>query len=175
MNGKTVDIKNLSEFVILYFAKNGIPINHLKLQKILYYIQAWHMVYFDGNPLFEDVPEAWVNGPVYRSIYEKFKMLGSCDNLNINGDYSIDVDNHFEEIKNKMNLEEEQYDFLNDIFNHYALMPHEKLILLTHIEKPWNQAREGMGPFEYSDNKISHKSMCEYYKQRLEKSKQLEK
>ncbi len=59
-----VYILALADYVVLYLSKNNVEITHLKLQKIIYYIQAWSLVYHD-NELFNESPQAWVNGPVY--------------------------------------------------------------------------------------------------------------
>jgi len=172
MKGKTTNVKDLSQFLLLYFIKDGIEINHLKLQKILYYIQSWHLVYFDNNPLFEDKPEAWVNGPVYRKVYNELKQIGIYDNINAEKLKCQDIDNEFETIKSKLNLEPEQFIFLGDIIKHYAYMPSNKLIYMTHIDAPWNEARKDVGAFDYSDNIISHDSMYSFYKNLLSTTKE---
>ncbi len=43
-----------------------------KLQKLCYYSQAWALVW-DGEPLFKQRIEAWVNGPVIPALYEKHR------------------------------------------------------------------------------------------------------
>ena len=43
-----------------------------RLQKLLYYCQAWHLVWAD-RPLFPERIEAWANGPVVREVYERHK------------------------------------------------------------------------------------------------------
>ena len=63
-----IDINKVMQITILYCQINGYTINPLKLQKLLYFIQAWHIALFEKNTLWEELPEAWVNGPVYRSI-----------------------------------------------------------------------------------------------------------
>ncbi len=37
-----------------------------KLQKLVYYSKAWHLVW-EGEPLFPEHIEAWANGPVVRT------------------------------------------------------------------------------------------------------------
>ena len=34
------------------------------------------MVFFDKQLLFDEQPQAWVNGPVYPSVYQRFKSVG---------------------------------------------------------------------------------------------------
>ena len=65
---KTIDSIILSKFII---DKLDV-VSHLKVQKLLYYINAWHMVYFN-DPIIEDDFEAWVHGPVSRKVYSNLK------------------------------------------------------------------------------------------------------
>jgi uncharacterized phage-associated protein len=44
----------------------------MKLQKLLYYCQGWHLAW-DGEPLFGEEFEAWLSGPVCRELYELHK------------------------------------------------------------------------------------------------------
>jgi len=48
------------------------PMPHLKLQKLAYYVEAWHLAYF-GEPLIEDNFQAWLHGPVSPRIWKQFK------------------------------------------------------------------------------------------------------
>lgn len=69
--------KNNKVFVVAdYFLKMvdrdaGGSITHLKLQKLVYYAQAWHLV-FTGKPLFSNEIQAWVHGPVCPDLYKKY-------------------------------------------------------------------------------------------------------
>mgnify|MGYP007100113896 CR=1 FL=1 len=157
MAPKKIDIEKISDFIINFCNEQGVSISPLKLQKLLYYIQAWHLVYFNQNPLFEDVPEAWVNGPVYRTIYDRFKDIGIYDNIPSNKAQNT------KEIIEGLDLTTEQKEFLDSVLQHYAFMTHDKLVYLTHAEKPWNEARRGLSNFEYSNKDITHNLMYSYY------------
>ncbi|MDR1041446.1 MAG: DUF4065 domain-containing protein [Deltaproteobacteria bacterium] len=52
-----------------------VALTHLKIQKLLYYAQGWHMVYCD-LPLFEDNIHAWKYGPVVETVYQLLKHRG---------------------------------------------------------------------------------------------------
>ena len=54
------------------------PVDPLKLQKILYFAQGWHLAIMD-RPLFDEQIEAWPYGPVVSSIYHRFKRYGSTE------------------------------------------------------------------------------------------------
>lgn len=70
---KKTNISVMSHYIILFCNNLGVTINPLKLQKLLYYVQAWHISKFNKEILFDTLPEAWVNGPVYREVYDNFK------------------------------------------------------------------------------------------------------
>ncbi|MDP9903234.1 Panacea domain-containing protein [Arthrobacter bambusae] len=44
----------------------------MKLQKLVYYCQAWHLVW-EGHALFPEVIQAWASGPVCTALYELHK------------------------------------------------------------------------------------------------------
>lgn len=161
MEAKKVDILDLSSFLLNHFIKNEIEINPLKLQKVLYYIQAWHLVYFKKQNIFDDLPEAWVNGPVYRKVFDKYKNFRMYDRFYIKSKNNIE--NFYTESKKNLNLTGEQWKFLDAILLHYGTMSHEKLVCLTHLEEPWNNARKGIEPFAYSNQSISIDDMYKYY------------
>ena len=68
------DIKDIARYLGISLLSKGLSVSPLKLQKILYYSQSWHMVLFGrNNTLFVDAPQAWVNGPVYPVIFQEYK------------------------------------------------------------------------------------------------------
>lgn len=50
----------------------GDRLSLLKLQKLLYYAQAWALVYLKKS-LFEEDFEAWSHGPVLPSVWDQYK------------------------------------------------------------------------------------------------------
>jgi len=159
---KPVDINEVSDFIIFYCYNEQININPIKLQKILYYVQAWHLVFFDKHPLFYEEPMAWVNGPVYREIYNKYKKdWQRHENISIKK--GINIEEEMNKILNNLELDDEQVKFLFAVLQKYATMTSGQLVYLTHAEDPWNEAREGLQPFERSENTISFDSMYNYY------------
>ncbi|MBS0029472.1 Panacea domain-containing protein [Chitinophaga sp. 22321] len=166
-----VNITDYSNFVIYFLNAKGVEITPLKLQKVLYYTQAWHLVFFDKHPLFNEVPEAWVNGPVYRTIYTKYSKSWFKNNALIpelpEGAKFLDVAN---EMLDTLHLDEKQTSFVNAILTKYGFMEPERLVYLTHAELPWNEARSGVGLLERSNKEISLDTMYSYYKSRVEKN-----
>jgi uncharacterized phage-associated protein len=166
MNPRTIDIQDLAEFTIRYCYAVPTHISNLKLQKLLYYIQAWHLVYFNKHPLFEVQPEAWVNGPVYRDVYNKFKE-------NYGEHIILETPNSKEEsykaVIDRLNLSDHQSKYLQSVLANYASRSAEHLVFRTHREKPWNEARKGLGPLDYSDSPITFDMMYNYYSSLIKK------
>lgn len=166
-----IKIMDLVKFLIYYFNVEGIEITPLKLQKILYYIQAWHLVFFNKHSLFSEAPEALVNGPVYRCVYNYFKQRWFKNNpvlINLSNEKLVDgLKDRFD----KLNLNDEQQNYLNAVLKKYGQLSSGHLVYLTHAEDPWNKTREGFGIFDKCDRKISFDLMYEYYnKKRLNKN-----
>ena len=69
-------VNQIANQLLLYSADMGRELmTNMKLQKMLYYQQGFHLAYF-GTPLFEEDIEAWMYGPVVPSVYEKYKGFG---------------------------------------------------------------------------------------------------
>lgn len=144
-------------------------INPLKLQKLLYYIQVWHIVNFKKDYLFSELPEAWVNGPVYRSVYDTLKTKFF---KNQNYVYKYEGEKLNEELSSslkELELTPKQEKLVFAVLDNYGPMSDEKLVFLTHKEDPWNKAREGLSPIERSARKISVDDIFTFYTSRLKK------
>src|SRR3989344_4790521 len=68
----------LSEYFISKNKKENLGLSNKKLQKLLYYAQAWSLVLKD-NKIFDDKIEAWVHGPAIPLVYATFKDFGFKD------------------------------------------------------------------------------------------------
>lgn len=173
---RTVDIKDYTIYLGLSMLTKGLSVSPLKLQKLLYYQQAWHMVYFGPeNTLFNEEPHAWVNGPVYPSIYRAYrdKVPGMCDHLKQKDFISDDaeVTSEMKDLVAKMGLTADEVELTERVIMLYGSKTQNQLILLTHSEKPWSEQREGMAPYEYSDKPISLNTMYHYYKERYDRNR----
>ena len=156
-----VDILEFSDFLITYFTELGAPISHLKLQKLLYYVQAWHLVHTD-DCLFEDVPEAWTNGPVYRTVYDKYKVFKD-------GELTPSGEDNFTKKIDKFNLTEVQQAVINSVLHSYGKMSPLRLVHKTHSENPWMDARGDLSAFALCETQISLDVIKNYYSARIPK------
>ena len=122
-------------------------ITPLKLQKLLYYAQAWSLV-FRGKALFYEDTEAWVHGPVIPPVYHRYKHHG----------YNIIPQDDF-----CGELATDEIDILNLVWMSYGKKSAKSLEELTHSEYPWIKAREGFCASQPSTKKISILDMRSYY------------
>lgn len=140
-----IDSIELSKYIISKMYIKGKKINHLKLQKLLYYIEAWHLVYTE-EALIEDDFEAWLHGPVVRKVWNLYKS------------YSVMFDDLPDVTPSKINLTEEQEQIIDDVLDEYGDKTGYYLECLTHVEEPWIEAR-GRGENQI----ISREIMKKYY------------
>ncbi len=134
--------------------ESGDTVSHLKLQKLVYYSQAWHYTLFN-QPLFEEKIEAWMHGPVIRSVYNRFQDIPIYNP--IMRDAIIDVPYPTSETT----------DLLEDINQIYGEHTAKYLEDLTHQEDPWIIARQGLPSYAYCENEITLSSMKEFYTKKL--------
>ena len=102
-------------------ANGGELLTNLKLQKLLYYQQGFHLANF-GTPLFKEDIEAWMYGPVVPCIYDHFREYGA-KGLQYDG-----------EIISLTDPEEELFAQVYDSFRDFSAIG---LMNRTHKEKPW--------------------------------------
>jgi uncharacterized phage-associated protein len=138
------------EDVAAYILTKRGSMSAMKLQKLCYYAQAWHLVW-DDRPLFDNRIEAWANGPVIPDLYKLHRGRFQLSAGEIAGDPSRLDDSEVETI-------EAVLEFYGDRSAHW-------LSELTHREAPWadTRAAAGLGPMQRGDVEIDHAAMAEYY------------
>jgi uncharacterized phage-associated protein len=119
----------------------------MKLQKLVYYSQAWSLVW-DEQPIFTEEIQAWASGPVVRELYDVHRGRFEIDSL---AKGSI----------NSLNAKEKET--IDAVLGAYGNKSAQWLADLTHMERPWDDARECIAPGENCENEITHASMVEYY------------
>lgn len=132
-------------FLSLVNTEDGEGITNLKLQKLIYYAQGFHLAISD-QPLFSEDIEAWVHGPVVPEIYQAYKQYGGGP---IPIPESLDLAKYSEP-------EMELLDEIHEVFGQFSAW---KLRNMTHVEPPWADTPQG--------EVISHAAMQRYFKTRL--------
>lgn len=130
-------------------------ISNKKLQKLVYYAQAWSLALND-KPLFSDPFEAWIHGPAIPSLYRKFKKFGFNPVESQNPQF------------NSLNFPET--DIVDEVWQVYGKYDGNYLEILTHQEDPWITTRDAIEFDPSASNEISHDSMKRFYRQQLKKN-----
>jgi uncharacterized phage-associated protein len=141
----TVAVEDVAEFIL---TRMGGELPAMKLQKLVYYSQAWALVWDDG-PLFEEPIQAWVNGPVVPALYAKHSGKYAVKAGTLGGDPT--------------KLTENASETISTVLAFYGAHNSQWLSDLTHAEDPWRNARRGHSPTERGTTVITHAAMCEYY------------
>lgn len=68
----------IADYIIKFCTENSLSLNNLKLQKIMYYLQAQSLVE-SGAPLFDESLQKWKYGPVVPSVYHEYKSHGASN------------------------------------------------------------------------------------------------
>ncbi|PPI08211.1 Panacea domain-containing protein [Rathayibacter sp. AY1B8] len=113
----------------------------MKLQKLVYFAQAWNLAW-TARPLFDEDFQAWSNGPVVRSVYAKNK-------------YGV--------LPAEVELSDEVKETLDSVLAFYGDRGYEELIQLTHDDAPWLEARRGLPGGAPSRKVVSQKTMLDFY------------
>jgi uncharacterized phage-associated protein len=119
----------------------------MKLEKLVYYCQAWHLARYHA-PLFAEEVEAWARGPVVRSLYERHRRLRSISDWS-HGDASA--------------LTEAEQGTVRWVATEYGSFSAERLSRMTHNEAPWQVARGDLPEGASSTAPISHAVMASFY------------
>jgi len=124
------------------------PISAMKLQKLLYYSQAWSLAWNEES-MFPERIEAWANGPVVPDIYQMHRGAFKVQESDFAGNPNI--------------LSDMQKNVVERVLDFYGQKDPQWLSELTHLEDPWKDARTGLSAGERGNTEISQASMAEYY------------
>lgn len=120
-------------------------LSNLKLQKLVYYAQGFHLA-LHGQPLFNERIEAWTHGPVCPAVYHEYKNFGSAP-ITV---AAVPCEN----------ISDEQADILEEVFEVFGQFSAWKLRNMTHEEQPWRE-------FEATGETITHDVLRRYFETRL--------
>ncbi|MGZ6554955.1 MAG: Panacea domain-containing protein, partial [Bacteroidia bacterium] len=135
----------------------------IKIQKILYYIEAYHLAYFE-QPIMEGEFEAWLHGPVSRKVWDHFKEKWPVIYAVVPAE-TEKAKKTIAEVESK--LDSEQVVYIDDILKEFGPRSSYELECLTHEEYPWNYARKGYTPSDRCEEIIPKNVMLEFYKTKL--------
>ena len=146
MSYKVLDV---CKYVIDYSNEKEYGISNLKLQKILYFIQAYFLIKQPSRCCFEDKIEAWDFGPVVPKAYRKYKQFGSSDIPTI-----ID----FEKSDSNDCITGDDKNLIKTVIDKFADYSATDLVGLTHKQSPWIDAY-----IPHMNREITPEAIKEYF------------
>lgn len=153
----TIDSALLADYIL---ERHG-PMSHLKLQKLLYLIEGYHLAYY-GCSLIDDDFEAWTHGPVSRKIFD---LLKDKSRLYADLHYVGESDKPLPSEIIANSLTEDQFELVNEVLELYDKETGLALEALTHSQSPWINARGTVPLYEKCTNVISKNDMQSYFQQ----------
>jgi uncharacterized phage-associated protein len=133
--------------VAAYILRKLGPVSAMKLQKLVYYCQAWSLVW-DERPLFGERIEAWASGPVVPDLFACHKGQFIVSDIPAGDPERLDQD---------------AKDTIDAVIQFYGNRTPQWLSDLTHREEPWKNARQEIPEGARSNAVITLDSMAEYY------------
>lgn len=130
-----------------YIVKKYGPISAMKLQKLVYYSQAWSLVW-EERPLFKSRIEAWAAGPVSPTLYEHHRGQFLITSWTLGDEKKLSADDR---------------ETIDAVVRYYGKKTAQQLSDLTHREAPWVNARKGVPDGVRSNSLISDAALAEYY------------
>ncbi len=147
---ETVDVLHVSK----YFQSKiddeaGSSITPLKMQKLVYFSQGWHLAFYD-KPLFDSELQAWQHGPVSPKVYYEYNnyVYRNIDKV------VFDVGEIFDN---------DQIDLLDEIYEVYGCFDGKVLEKMSHKDDPWKIARNGYGEDDNCQEIITNESIKKYF------------
>jgi len=149
-----ITASKVAKYIVIEFQEAETYITNMKLQKLLYYVQGWHLGIHNTSAFIGEF-EAWVHGPVEYTVYQEYQ------------DYKGgSIDRYIE----KPSLNEEMVKHIDQVLECYGSENAFGLEKLTHKEWPWIEAREDFHPHERSRNRISEETMREYFSEKAQEN-----
>jgi uncharacterized phage-associated protein len=137
------DVFDVAQFILKKYG----PMSAMKLQKLVYYSQAWHTVWAD-KALFRNKIEAWKDGPVCPTLWKEHAQTFTVSKLS-KGDADT--------------LTAREKKTIKQVLEFYGKHSAQWLSDLSHSEDPWLDARKGIRNGAPSNNEITARAMQEYY------------
>lgn len=143
-------IEKNADYIIAYFNENEKEVTNLKLQKLLYFLEAIYMVLSEENKLFDEEFYAWDFGPVNDVIYKKYKYFGS---MPLPCEYSVS------------DIPEENKKYIIQLYNNFGEYKSFDLVGISHQEgSPWYKINEKYKSDIPDNEVISKESTKEWFR-----------
>ena len=153
---RLADISNSKiKQIVNYIIMNMEEVTPLALQKLLFFANGVNYS-LNGSKLIDESSEAWIHGPVYRKVYEEYKKYGYKP-----------IDNAIKSTRGCLTslLTDDELKVLDLVIETFGLYSPKVLETISHMQEPWQAAREGFDENEPSQAIIDETIVCDYFKQ----------
>ncbi len=144
---------DIARYLIQLAASETEPefLTHMRLQKLLYYVQGWSLA-LRSRPAFFERIEAWAHGPVVKSVYPEFASFGDQPIPN-------------EDVPLPQGLLSDDPEFINAVWEAYKGYSATSLRTMTHEERPWRDARGNCDPADRCDSEITQEALRTFFRE----------
>jgi len=143
------EVLDISRYIINKSISDKTPISNLKLQKLLFYVQAYFLVE-TGSQLFSESLVSWKYGPVVIEAYDEFKSFGALEIVDPIEEYT---EFEFSDDSFKLNIKTERFneniiennikECINEVVESYESYNAIQIMRKTHQEDPWLNTENG--------------------------------
>ncbi|NCC87011.1 MAG: DUF4065 domain-containing protein [Clostridia bacterium] len=156
------NVLDIARYIINYSNNNNYGISNLKLQKILYFVQAYFLTNSTTNkPCFGETIEAWDFGPVVPKAYQEYKQYGSGDIPTIKSYIDFDEDTIWDSQcvqYDDSDIDAKSKELINAVVDKFSFYSATDLVTLTHKQSPWKDVY-----VPYSNNTITNEAIRKYF------------
>lgn len=132
----------VARHIINYANSNDQLLSNLKLQKLLYFVQAEFLT-SQGRTCFTDDIEAWNFGPVVPAVFREFKIFGSFHIPPVKHYYVEDESQPFNfrrVVFYDIEITDEDKTVIDEVVDYFADCSSVELTDLTQKQLPWQNA-----------------------------------
>ena len=140
------DVLEVSQYIIDYCREKKYYMSNLKLQKVLYYVQAEFLV-TTNNPCFKDKIEAWMFGPVVESVYRNYRVYAGGN---------IAVGNS----KQRHHIKRQDMKLIQGIVDECDQYSNSSLMQIIFKQSPYRNVYQ-----KYFHNTISNKTLKDFFEE----------
>ena len=140
------DALEVSQYIINYCREKKYCMSNLKLQKVLYYVQAEFLV-VTNKPCFKDKIEAWMFGPVVKSVYRNYRVYAG-------GNIAVGNSKQRHHIKNR------DMELIQGIVDECDQYSNSSLMQIIFKQSPYRDVYQ-----KYFHNTISNKTLKDFFEE----------
>ncbi|MBR1487255.1 MAG: DUF4065 domain-containing protein [Synergistaceae bacterium] len=137
------DALDVARHIVNYCNEKNYSISNLKLQKLLYFVQAYFLIASPNKErCFRDEIQAWDFGPVVPNVYSEFKQFGGTNIPKISVYYDSSLGSFYADpiqFKDDKIAKNDQ-ELIDEVIEKFKLYTASDLVKLTHAQTPWQDA-----------------------------------